>query len=180
MTGEYDPRKSYLSVKARENMLAFVGFKFQAGQSREGVIKISSFQKPYGGGCLTLTIIVDTGDGEELAKQLNSLFDRLNSDDFGPYLGSEYERLVKVSLDSLVQVQGWYVKEINLHFRSQTDRVNVLIEAQLLPALESLLPFSFDPVQWWPTDKVAGAPDAVQLRGPASLRSVFRRWFGPD
>ena len=61
MAGEYDPRKSYLSLKAHENMLAFVGFRFQAGQAREeGVIKLSCFQKPYGGGYLTLTIIVDT------------------------------------------------------------------------------------------------------------------------
>jgi hypothetical protein len=177
MTGEYDPRKSYLSLKAHENMIAFVGFRFQDGQDREGIIKISSFQKPYGGGFLTLTIIVDTGDRQELTEQLNRLFEGLTAEDLGPHLGPEYERIVKVSLDSLTQVQGWYVKEINVHFHSLTDRVNVLIEEQLIPALEKHLPFSFDPVQWWPVDKAAGASDSTQQEEPASLKKMFRKWF---
>jgi hypothetical protein len=178
MTDEYDPRKSYLSLKAHENMLAFVGFRFQAGQNREGVIKISSCQKPFGGGYLTLTIIVDTGDQQELTTQLNCLFDGLTTAGFGAHLGPEYERIVKVSLDSLTRVQGWYVKEITVHFRSLTDRVNVLIERQLIPALEKQLPFSFDPVQWWPAGKEAEARDSTQLEGPTSLRKMYRKWFG--
>ena len=178
MAGEYDPRKSYLSLKAHENMLAFVGFRCQTGQNREGVIKISSFQKPYGGGYLTLTIIVDTGDRQELATQLNRLFDGLRPEDLSAHLGPEYERIVKVSLDALTRVQGWYVKEINVHFRTLTDRVNVLIEKQLIPALGKLLPFSFDPVQWWPAGKESEAPVSTPLEGPASLRKIFRKWFG--
>jgi len=178
MTSEYDPRKSYLSLKAHENMLAFVGFRFQDGQDQEGVIKISSFLKPYGGGYLTLTIIVDTGNREELTVQLNSLFERLNSEDLALSLGPEYERIVKVSLDSLTRVQGWYVKEINLHFRSLTDRVNVLVEEQLIPALGKQLPFSFDAVQWWPAGKAAAASDSIPQEEPASLKKMFRKWFG--
>jgi hypothetical protein len=178
MTGEYDPRKSYLSLKAHENMLAFVGFRFQDGQNREGIIKISSFQKPYGGGYLTLTIIVDTGDRQELTTQLNRLFDGLHTEDLSAHLGPEYERIVKVSLDSFSRVQGWYVKEISVHFRSLTDRVNVLIEKQLIPALEKHLPFSFDPVQWWPAGKEAEPPASTQLEGSTSLRKMFRKWFG--
>lgn len=178
MPSEYDPRKSYLSLKAHENMLAFVGFRFQDEQDTEGVIKISSFQKPYGGGYLTLTIIVDTGDRPELRQQLNRLFEGLNMEDLGFHLGPEYERIVKVSLDSLTQVQGWFVEEINVHFRSLTDRVNVLIEDQLMPALEAHLPFSFDPVQWWPAEKAAGASDSTRQEEPASLKKMFRQWFG--
>jgi hypothetical protein len=178
MADEYDPRKSYLSLKAHENMLAFVGFRLQTLQNREGIIKISSFQKPYGGGYLTLTIIVDTGDQQELTPQLNGLFDGLRTEDLRAYLGPEYERMVKVSLDSLTRVQGWYVKEINLHFRSLSDRVNVLIEKQLIPALEKLLPFSFAPVQWWPAGKEAEAFASTPLQGPPSLRKAFHKWFG--
>ena len=178
MSSEYDPRKSYLSLKAHENMLAFVGFRFHDWQDREGVIKISSFQKPYGGGYLTLTMIVDTDDRQEVTQELNRLFEGLSAEVLGPHLGPEFERIVKVSLDSLTQMQGWYVKEINVHFRSLTDRVNVLIEELLIPALEKHLPFSFDPVQWWPTGNEAKAPDSTQLEGPTSLRTIFRKWFG--
>ncbi|CAB1074446.1 hypothetical protein D1AOALGA4SA_2265 [Olavius algarvensis Delta 1 endosymbiont] len=44
MTQEFDPRKSYLAVKANEKMLAYVGFVFpleEDGKSKEGVVKIS-------------------------------------------------------------------------------------------------------------------------------------------
>ena len=44
MTQEFDPKKSYLSVKAHEKMIAYVGFKIQNGKdgrNQEGVIKIS-------------------------------------------------------------------------------------------------------------------------------------------
>ena len=67
MTQEFDPQKSYLTVKAHEKMIAYVAFKIQdgkEGQNQEGVIKISSFQRPYGGGYITLTFIMDTKDDE--------------------------------------------------------------------------------------------------------------------
>ena len=77
MTQEFDPKKSYLSVKAHEKMIAYVGFKTRMGKEdryQEGVIKISSFSRPYGGGYLTLTFIIDTKDNEELKAHLNQLF----------------------------------------------------------------------------------------------------------
>jgi hypothetical protein len=80
MTQEFDPKKSYLAVKAHEKMIAYVGFGIQVGddhRSKDGVIKISSFQRPYGGGYITLTFIVDTEDGRELKDHLKQIFNKL-------------------------------------------------------------------------------------------------------
>ena len=48
MTQEFDPKASYLAVKAHEKMIAYVGFDVQIaenGSSKEGIIKISSSQR---------------------------------------------------------------------------------------------------------------------------------------
>ena len=78
MTREFDPKKSYLAVKANEKMIAYVGFHIHLEahrEKKEGVVKISSFQRAYGGGYLTLTFIVDKGPDETLFEQLGQLCD---------------------------------------------------------------------------------------------------------
>ena len=73
MTQEFDPKTSYLAVKAHEKMIAYVGFDVQIEDDeghKEGIIKISSFQRPYGGGKLTLTFIVDTKENQEMKNYL--------------------------------------------------------------------------------------------------------------
>ncbi len=75
MTQEFDPRKSYLAVKANEKMIAYAGFAVvfeEDGKRKEGVVKISSFHRPYGGGYLTLTFIVDKGRDDALKLNLRS------------------------------------------------------------------------------------------------------------
>jgi hypothetical protein len=171
MTQEFDPKKSYLKIKAHEKMIAYVGFVIRFGkddQRKEGVIKISSFQRPYGGGYITLTFIVDTEDNQELKAHLKKL---------KPYLEKDMEKIVKVSLDSLEEIPQWYIEEISVHFSNIDERVNVLIEEKLIPALESGLSFSFDPVEWWPADKPVEVPDEASLMEKISLKTLFRKWF---
>ena len=112
MTREFDARKSYLAVKASEKMIAFVGFmiRFQEdGKTKEGVVKISSFHRPYGGGYLTLTFIVDRGQDDKLANEFERLCNNLTEEAFKPLLGNEFEKMVKVSLNSLEETKGWYI-----------------------------------------------------------------------
>ena len=48
MTREFDPKKSYLAVKANEKMIAYAGFNIHLEayrEKKEGVVKISSFQR---------------------------------------------------------------------------------------------------------------------------------------
>ena len=181
MTREFDPKESYLAIKAHEKMIAYAGFLFQLGESdtsKEGVIKISSSQRPYGGGYLTITFIVDTGANKALRDQLNKIFKNLTDESIRPKLGKSFERMVKVSLDSLAKTDEWYVEEVNLYFRSLAERENVTIEEILIPALESVLPFSFDRVEWWPENLAPRTPSGEEIAEHGSLKTLFKRWFG--
>lgn len=180
MTHEFDPRKSYLAVKAHEKMIAYVGFKVENGQdapNQEGVIKISSFQRPYGGGYYTLTFIVDTNDDKDLKEMLKTRFDNLTEASLKPFLGKDMQKIVKVSLDSLEKIPEWYVEEVSVYLSKIDERVNVLIEDKLIPALTASLSFSFEPVQWWPSDKPVKDPEEVSWMEQLSLKAIFRRWF---
>ena len=137
-------------VITHEKMIAYVGFQVRLGEKgvkKEGVIKISSFQRPYGGGYITLTFIVDTEADDELKNHLRPIFDKLTQDSLKPVLGKEMQRLVKVSLDSLEEIPEWYIEEVSIHFNRFSERLDVLIEERLLPALQSDLSFAFDPVR---------------------------------
>ena len=183
MTQEFDPKKSYLTVKAHEKMIAYVGFKVENGQGdpdQEGVIKISSFKRPYGGGYYTLTFIVDINADKDLKQVLETRFNSLNEASLKPYLGKEMQKIVKVSLDSLEKIPEWYVEEVSVHLSKMDERENVLIEEKLMPALASSLSFSFDPVQWWPADKPVGEPEVMSFIEQLSLKALFKRWFKGD
>ena len=179
MTQEFDPKKSYLSVKAHEKMIAYVAFRIQDEKddlNQEGVIKISSFQRPYGGGYFTLTFIMDTKEDKTLKDDLSRRFNNLTTDSLKSYLGEDMEKVVKVSLDSLEQIPAWHIEEVSVHFKKFDDRENVLIEDRLIPALASSLSISFDPVEWWPTDKPVNEPEEASLLGQLSLKTIFRKW----
>jgi hypothetical protein len=181
MTREFDPKKSYLALKANEKMIAYVGFSIQlaeGGPEKEGVVKISSFQRAYGGGYLTLTFIVDRGQDEALLRQLEQIYADLTADSLKPLLGREFERLVKVDLDVLEETKGWYVEEINVYFRSVSGHEKALLERIMLPALEKILPFKFEAVEWWPKSREPGAARAGGIEGDGSLRGMFKKWFG--
>ena len=181
MTQEFDARKSYLAVKASERMVAFVGFVIpleEDGKTKEGVVKISSFHRPYGGGHLTLTFIVDRGPDEVLIDRYQGLCENLTEDTLGPLLEKGFERMVKVDLDSLERSKGWYIEEINVYFRTVEGREKFLIEDQLFPAIEKLLPCKFDAVEWWPAGRKTQTPDEEEIEGHISLRGLFRKWFG--
>jgi len=180
MTQEFDPKKSYLAIKTHEKMIAYVGFgvRFEGQEKfKDGVIKISSFNRPYGGGYLTLTFIIDTKDNKELKAHLNQLFSNLTEDTFRQRLGKDLEKITKVSLDSLEEVRDWYIEEVAVHLRSLDERENVIIEEKLIPAFEATFPFSFEPVEWWPVDKPVTGPTEASLKGHISLKTLFRKWF---
>ena len=180
MTEEFDAQKSYLAVKASEKMVAFVGFIIpleENGKTKEGVVKISSFQRPYGGGYLTLTFIVDRAD-EGLIDKYQRLCEKLTEDALTPLLEKGFERMVKVDLDSLEKSKGWYIEEINVYFRTLQGREKVWIEQQIIPAIEKLLACTFDPVEWWPEGRNAQTPEQEEIEGHISLRGLFRKWFG--
>ncbi|MEE4262713.1 MAG: hypothetical protein V2I56_08460 [Desulfobacteraceae bacterium] len=183
MTREFDPKKSYLAVKANEKMIAYAGFNIDLEgypDKKEGVVKISSFQRAYGGGYLTLTFIVDKGQDETLIEHLERLCAHLTEDALKPLLGKDFERMVKVDLDLLEETKGWYVEEINVYFRSIAGQEKTLVESIMIPALEKTLPCKFDAVEWWPEGKEPGTPRPKDVEGNISLGGLFRKWFGSN
>ena len=81
-------------------------------------------------------------------------------------------------LDSLEEIRGWYVEEVNVYFRSVSGQEKTLVERTMLPALEKLLPFKFESVEWWPEVRDPEAARAEEIEGDLSLRGLFRKWFG--
>jgi hypothetical protein len=183
MTQEFDPRKSYLTVKANEKMIAYAGFvvEFEEdAKSKEGVVKISSFHRPYGGGYLTLTFIVDKGQDEALKTQFEKLCNTITEDSLRPMMGGDFERMVKVDLDMLDETKGWYLEEINVYFRTLAEREKVIVEEKLLPALECILPCKFETVEWWPEGRRPELPGGIDIAEQKSLKGLFKRWFGSE
>ncbi len=181
MTQEFDPRKSYLTVKANENMIAYVGFDIQladTGKSKEGVVKISSLRRPYGGGYLTLTFMIDKGQNAALDSQLGKLFDNITESSLSEQLGKEFERVVRVDLDILEETKGWSIEEINVYFRKIAGREKILVEERLLPALECILPCKFDSVEWWPEGRKSVSLSSADIEESSSLKGMFKKWFG--
>jgi hypothetical protein len=183
MTEEFDPKKSYLALKANEKMIAYVGFVLvleEDGKRKEGVVKISSFRRPYGGGYLTLTFIVDKGEDDALNARLEMLGDKITEDSLKPMLGKDFERIVKVDLDMLDETKGWYIEEINVYFHTIVDREKVLVEERLLPALECILPCKFEAVEWWPEGKRTEPPGGREIAEHKSVKRLFKKWFGSE
>ena len=183
MTQEFDPRKSYLAIKANEKMIAYVGLVFifdENDKSKEGVVKISSFHRPYGGGYLTLTFIVDRGKDSALKTKLEKVCSRITEESLKPRLGRDFERVVKVDLDMLDETKGWYIEEINVYFRTIEEREKVLVEEKLLPALECILPCKFENVEWWPEGRRTEPPAGSEIANQKSVRGLFKKWFGTE
>ena len=161
-------------------MIAYVSFLIRLEDNdvdKEGVIKISKFQRPYGGGQLTLTFIINTDGDDNLKASLNNIFGNLTDESMRPNLGGSFEKVIKVSLDSLAHIKDWYVEEITIHFRSLEERENVLVEGKLIPALQSVMPFSFDSVEWWPENMAPQSLISKEIEKQKSVKSIFKRWF---
>ena len=180
MIQEFDPKKSYLAVKASEQMIAYVAFDIQfedSGPSKQGIVKISSLHRPYGGGYLTLTFMIDKGQDTSLDSQLGKLFDNITEKSLRMQLGKEFERLVRVDLDILEDTKGWSIEEINVYFRNIAEREKVLVEEKLLPALECMLPCKFESVEWWPKGRKSESPSPGDIEESHSLKGLFKKWF---
>jgi hypothetical protein len=86
--------------------------------------------------------------------------------------------MVKVDLDLLERSKGWHIEEINVYFRTFQGREKTLIEGQLFPAIEKLLPCKFGSVEWWPEGRKKQTPEEEENEGHISLWGLFRKWFG--
>ncbi len=187
VTDSFNEKKSYISIKAHEGMIAFVSFliKLQGDKAqKEGILKISSSKKPYGGGYLTLTFMVDTDGYSPIKDELNQYFEMLTEKSLRENMGIKFETLSKVSLDTVAHIEDWYIEELHIHFKALAGEEKTIVEQYLLPALKKSLPCTFQPVEWWPLDKIERAAasseeDWVDLLTSGSVKALFKKWFGP-
>ena len=187
MVDVHDLFKTTLTLKANERMIAFAGFFIrpeQGGPDKEGVLKISSYQGKSGVGQLTLTFMVDVKEDQQTKWFLGRTFRDLTEETFRPHLGGEMVSFVKVPLGSVFDTHNWHIEELNLHFRSLQGRERRLVDERLIPVLSNVLPFDFEPVEWW-TEGLEDQspfplPDKTEFREPFSIKTFFRKWFGSD
>lgn len=183
-TKAFDPKASYAAVKAREGMIAFVGFSLpfdDREEPREGFMKISAGKRAYRGDMLTLTLMMDTEGDTTLKTEIQKRFGKITFDSVKARIGSDLENLSKISLDHLGEIEEWYIEEIRIGFKTADKQQKTLIEQDVIPALEDLLPSRFSPVEWWPSDedKQNGPIPKWSSSGFGPFISFFKGWFSP-
>jgi hypothetical protein len=186
--GEFiDLKKSTISLKADEQMIAFAGFVIwpEPGQpEKEGVLKISAFYRPNGNDYLTLTFIVDTEKDEAAKDKFDKLFESVQEESIKPYLGQEMKTMVKVPLGFIAKTTHLFMEELNIYISSLKSRERNIVEKQLIPALGNVLPCTFDSVEWWTGDLATQKTYLLQDRSTfpdhLSIKDYFRKWFSSE
>jgi hypothetical protein len=178
MEESYDITESLLSAKADEGMIAFTGFEMEASEgldAREGVLKISAFNRPGGDGYLTLTFLIDLVDDPARRSALQDRFHRADQASLSARLGRDFEMLLDIPLSVFAAAQRFHVEELNLYFKNLAGRERPLLEAAILPALAELLAVRFHPIDWVTPEETARPgtqPD------PSAIRARSRRHPG--
>jgi len=179
----YDLSKITRSLKTDEKMIGFTGFSIdhENQPDREGVLKISSFLRPDWSGYLTLTFIMDTEADSQIQDDLARYFSRIDENTLRPHFKEEFETIFRYPMDALSKSPAWYFEEINIYFKALKGRERRIIEQHLIPALEKMLPFHFDPLEWWDqqtqgSKPVQSAADSPQAK-TGSLKTAFLSWL---
>jgi hypothetical protein len=183
MDNVYDLSKITRALKSDENVIAFTSFSIdQMNQPRrEGVLKKSSFFRPYWSGYLTMTFIMDTDDDMQVQESLSRHFADINEHTLRPHFKGQFDTVFRCPMDAMSKSAAWYFEEINVYFKSIKGRERGVIEQQLIPALEKLLPIHFGPLEWWdqqaPKIKIPQAPVGKNKVEAESLMSAVMKWF---
>ena len=179
MQESYDITESLFSAKAREGMIAFAGFESPEAEGvREGLLKIASFTRPDGNGYLTLTFILDLEGAPNRTPPWRDVFRRADQEALASRLGADFEMLLDVPLNPLAGAAPFHVEEFNLYFRRLAGTQRRRLEDAVIPALNELLGFVFEPLDWVEEARGAdrrnpghGQPDGV-------LKQQLRRRLG--
>lgn len=181
MNAVYDLSQITLALKSDEKVIAFTGFTIrqEPQPAGEGVLKISSFTRTDWSGYLTLTFIIDTDSAPSIRDSLSGVFAGINETTVRRFFTGPFETVLRCPMDSLSKSGKWYFEEINIYFKALKGKERAITEQQLLPALEKMLPFRFEPVEWW--DQHPLKPQSVhRTEAPAttsSLKDSILNWF---
>ncbi len=127
------------------------------------------------------TFIIDTEVLPDVKEHLDRHFANLTASALEPFVGKTLERINKIELGEVLNVQDWYVEEINVHLTALKGEEKAIVEKSLIPAFEKILPCSFHPVEWWPMENRDSAEPSEQglleTLAPESIKGIFQRWF---
>ena len=183
MDTTYDLSRITRSLKTDEKVIAFTGFSIihdnQPG--KEGVLKISSYSRPDWSGYLTLTFIMEIEGDLQIQENLARHFSIINENTLRPHFKEEFEAVFRCPVDALSKSPAWYFEEIDIFFKALKGRERRIIEQHLIPSMEKILPFRFDPMEWWdqhPRKSEAAQSSAGNNKVEAgSLKSAVMKWF---
>lgn len=185
MQKSYDITQSLFSAKASEGMIAFAGFRASDAENAagsEGVLKIAAFTRPDGGGYLTLTFVIDLEGNANQRSELQARFRRVDQDALAARLGSDFEMLIEVPLNTFAETTQFYIEELNLYFHRLAGRERWLLEEQALPMLGQLLNFTFEPLDWVAEMPRRTSPAPVEQpdQMTLSLKQRIKQYFELD
>jgi hypothetical protein len=179
----YDLSTITRRLKTDEQVIAFTGFSIDQDNqpNKEGVLKISAYARPDRSGYLTLTFIMDSDGDLQIQDDLTRYFSNINENTLRPHFKEAFETIFRCPIDGPSKSPTWYLEEINIYFKVLNGRERRIIEQHLLPSLEKMLPFRFDPVEWWdqqrqepkPVSSSAGSPQP----DPGSVKAALIRWL---
>jgi hypothetical protein len=179
----YDMSKITRSLKTDEKVIAFTGFSIDHDNQlgNEGVLKISSYSRPDGSGYLTLTFIMDTEADSRIQDDLARHFSSINENTLRTHFKTAFETVFQCPMDALSKSPTWYFEEINIYLKMLKGKERQIIEQHLIPALEKMLPFHFDPLEWWDqrprkTESVQSSAGKYPIEA-GSLKSALMKWF---
>ena len=179
----YDISKITRSLKTDEKVIAFTGFSIiqDSQPGKEGVLKISSYSRPDWSGYLTLTFIIETEEDSKVKDDLIGHFSSINEITLQMHFKEAFETIFRCPMDALSKSSAWHYEEINIYFKALKGRERRIIEQHLIPSLEKMLPFHFDPVEWWdqPSRKFEAVKSTASKNSieAGSLKSALMKWF---
>jgi hypothetical protein len=179
----YDMSKITRSLKTDEKVIAFAGFSIDHDNQpgNEGVLKISAYARPDWSGYLTLTFIMDTEADSRIQEDIARHFSGINENTLRQHFQEAFETVFQCPIEAPSKSPAWYFEEINIYFKILKGRERRIIEQHLIPSLEKMLPFHFDPLEWW--DQQPGKTESVPLSASnnhiaaGSLKSALMKWF---
>jgi hypothetical protein len=173
------------AVYSLKNIIAFTGFMFrpdELGVNVEGLIKISALRPSPDKGILSLLFIVETEQQQTTKDFLNRALRHISHDALHPYLGEEMAHLEHVPKDFARKNQDWYFEEVRLHIEHPFAREKqVFLTERLMLALQRILPFTFQQLEWWPENEghspVTNDRTFSFAQYSKSIAKLLRKWF---
>ena len=180
MADVYDIKQMDIALKAGEGMIAYAGFSIQDAPEagpRDGILKISAFQRHDGSGYLTLTFLVDTEGNSDVRDILETTFNTVTEAHLRTALGSNLEMLIKNVLHGSVQSEPWCLMEFSIYLKELEGNEQTLLEKKILPCLAPVLGCTFGTLEWW-DEEIHNDFSKQNQSGETGLKALFRKFFG--